>query len=362
MLDFAGAGAQGLTWLHSVGGSSRTILEATDRYSQRSLTGAIGFEPARFTSQGVAQALAVQAYERAQQLASADEPVAGVGCTATIATDRTKKGDHRCFVAAYNGSILQFYNLTMTKGERDRAGEEALVGKLLLNAVAQSCGLSDTLDLGLVEIDTFEAQTISLEPFQQLLAGTRQFVLISSTGLLDTCETPPPNPLLVSGSFNPLHDGHRQMAEIAAYQRGQTVFYELPFINADKAPIDLTEALRRSAQFLDLAPLLLTRTPLFSQKAELFPGATFVLGADTAARLVQPRFYNDDPAEMRVAFDVIRAQGCGFLVAGRVQTNGRFKTMADIEVPEGYAGLFEQIPEDVFRLDVSSSQIRSKLS
>jgi hypothetical protein len=34
-MNFAGAGAQALAWLHSVGGSSRTILEATDRYVPR---------------------------------------------------------------------------------------------------------------------------------------------------------------------------------------------------------------------------------------------------------------------------------------------------------------------------------------
>jgi hypothetical protein len=32
VFEFAGAGSQALTWLHAVGGSSRTILEATDRY------------------------------------------------------------------------------------------------------------------------------------------------------------------------------------------------------------------------------------------------------------------------------------------------------------------------------------------
>ena len=34
--EFAGAGSLALLWLHSVGGSSRTILEATDHYANAS--------------------------------------------------------------------------------------------------------------------------------------------------------------------------------------------------------------------------------------------------------------------------------------------------------------------------------------
>ena len=42
VMNFAGAGAEALAWLHSVGGSSRTILEATDRYVQTSFIEATG--------------------------------------------------------------------------------------------------------------------------------------------------------------------------------------------------------------------------------------------------------------------------------------------------------------------------------
>ena len=36
-------------------------------------------------------------------------------------------------------------------------------------------------------------------------------------------------------------------------------------------------------------------------------------------------------------------------------------TMADVQVPEELAGLFEDIPEETFRADISSTEIRERL-
>ena len=131
-MDFAGAGARSLAWLHGVGGSSRTILEATDRYSSGSLIEAVGFTPERFTSLRVARALAENARRRARQLSPEPGPLFGLGCTATIATDRAKRGDHRCAVAIHSALGSAGYTLTLTKGARDRSGEEELVSLIIL--------------------------------------------------------------------------------------------------------------------------------------------------------------------------------------------------------------------------------------
>ncbi len=42
VLEFAGAGSLALFWLHSQGGSSRTILEAVDRYAALSTIDLLG--------------------------------------------------------------------------------------------------------------------------------------------------------------------------------------------------------------------------------------------------------------------------------------------------------------------------------
>jgi nicotinic acid mononucleotide adenylyltransferase len=322
----------------------------------------IGFAPAQFTSAGVAQAMAVTAYQRASHLVDNAEPVVGVSCTATIATDRVKRGDHRCGVAVYDAASLRQYHLVLRKGQRTRQQEEQLVSLLIIKAIAAACQVNDELALELSAAEVLEEHFESVRLLPQMLAGEVAWLTISSAGNITRGETLS-GVILLSGSFNPLHQGHRQLAEIAARRLQRPLFFELPLVNAAKGQIQPEETLRRSAQFIGFAPLLLTQAPLFSQKAELFPNSVFIVGADTAMRLLQPRFYHDDPAEMFAAFDTIQRQGCHFLVAGRVEPDeDHFLTMADVDIPAGYQDLFEQIPEADFRLDISSSEIRTSFN
>lgn len=357
VIEFAGAGARALAWLHGVGGSSRTILEATDRYAAASLTGAIGFTPDRFTSPQVARALASHAFRRAAQLAGSEAPVAGLGCTATIATDRLKRGEHRCAVALCNAEGVRSYCLTLVKGRRTRRQEEELVSLLILRAVARGCGVTGLPRPELFEPETLTEQYEPADLLQRLLGGEFDWVLVEPDGRMATGQTRPGLALL-SGAFNPLHQGHRQLAELAARELQQEVYFELPVINADKGTIGVAETRRRLAQFAGWGTVVLTRAPLFSQKAESFPHSVFVLGVDTVQRLTEPRFYHDDSGEMWASFATVQATGCHFLVAGRL-VEDRFLTLGDIDLPEPYRPLFEEIPPEKFRVDISSTAIRN---
>jgi nicotinic acid mononucleotide adenylyltransferase len=360
VIEFAGAGAQALAWLHGVAGSSRTVLEATDRYAATSLVSAIGFEPAQFTSSEVAQALARRAYWRACHLAALDTPVVGIGCTATIVTDRIKRGDHRCWVAACDAQGLATYSLTLTKGIRTRQQEENLVSLLLLQAMADSCGVTGLPQPLLKAGESLVKQVETMDLLTRLWNGELEWVAAWPDGQLTTGKTWSGLALL-SGAFNPLHEGHRHMAQVAAKILGRDVFFELPLINAAKGTIPIEEVRRRMAQFSGWATLILTRAPLFSQKAQLFPNSVFVLGVDTAVRLLQPHFYHDDPAEMEDAFQYIRRAGCGFLVAGRLKGD-QFLTLRDIELPPQYQDLFQEILPEHFRIDISSTELREQLT
>jgi hypothetical protein len=161
---------------------------------------------------------------------------------------------------------------------------------------------------------------------------------------------------LLSGSFNPLHAGHERLAQAAAVVLGMPVLFELPVVNADKPPLSYAEVERRLEQFRGRHPVVLTRAPLFRDKAALFPGCVFVVGYDTAARLVEPRYYGGE-ARRDAALAEIRAAGCRFLVAGRA-VGGVFRTLSDIAIPERFRDLFIELPESVFRLDLSSTEIR----
>ncbi len=357
VINFAGAGVQALAWLHSVGGSSRTVLEATDCYSARALIELIGFEPEHFTVPAVARAMATQAYIRACALTEPGTPVAGVGCTATIATDRTKRGDHRICVAWCNAGQVVAYNITLQKG-RSRAEEDAIASLLILRATAEACNLNFNLDLPLLPPETLHASTDAAGLLARLAAGEFSLITAWPEGYLTPAKQFP-KIALFSGSFNPLHVGHRQLAVVAEQRLGQPVFFELPLVNADKSPINPAEAERRLGQFTGLAPVLLTTAPLFGQKAKLFPHSMFVIGVDTASRLIQPRFYGHSHETMLAALEEIRVAGCRFLVAGRAQAGG-FISLKDLALPAGYQDLFEEIPEGDFRMDISSTQLRQQ--
>jgi hypothetical protein len=112
------------------------------------------------------------------------------------------------------------------------------------------------------------------------------------------------------------------------------------------------------AQFRGRGTVELTRAPTFREKARLFPGTTFVVGVDTAERVLDPRYYDGSQARRQAALDEIAQAGCRFLVAGRVDAAGRFVTLAALEVPGRFAPLFTEIPESRFRSDLSSTTLR----
>lgn len=358
VIGFAGAGAQALAWLHGVGGSSRTLLEATDHYAAASLIEAIGFEPEQLTASNVARALATQAYIRACHLAGGDTVPAGIACTATIATDRMKRGDHRACIAICTAEAVTTYELTLAKGRRTRQEEEHLVSLLILKAVARVCDVTGLPELERFKEERLVEQVERCSLLDRVLAGDFNWVAVSPQGRLTPGRTWP-NIAMLSGAFNPLHAGHRQMVSVAAERLQQEVYFELPLINAGKGPLEPAIAEQRLAQFAGRSTVILTRAPLFSQKADMFPHSVFVIGVDTAERLIQPRFYNNDSAEMLASFETIRRAGCRFLVAGRLD-DGRFMTLRDVDLPAGYRELFTEIPEDQFRLDISSTDIRER--
>ena len=357
VFEFSGAGSLALFWLHSVGGSSRTMLEAIDHYSSSSTVALLGYEPEQFVTPKTAREMARRAYQRGLRLSSGSDPVIGIGCTATISTDYTKRGEHHCQLAICQHGLLTRYAVTFLKGKRDRMAEETLVSRIVLNSLAQACGIHISLDLGLDGTERMlKFNEDPSDPLEQLLQATVKTVTINPNGRM-VVDHPLSDLSILSGSFNPLHDGHTRLADAAAKALRIPVVFELPVINADKAPISYLEICRRFRQFSDTDTLILTRSPLFHHKSKLFPNSVFVIGFDTAIRLLDPHYYGGDKSSLHAAFDTISAAGCHFLVTGRLW-QGKYHCLRDLEIHPKYERLFKSLSEDKFRLDVASTTLR----
>ena len=159
-LAVAGAGVRALAWLFEQPGASRTILDAQAPYSMRALEEYAGAAAKQHVSAVEARRMAEAALERARRLAGQESQVAGVACTAAVVTDRPRRGANRCHVAWTKDGGGAAYSLQLNKGERDRNGEEEVVSRLLLNAVAEACGLDERVDMPLL---TGEAITSSVD-------------------------------------------------------------------------------------------------------------------------------------------------------------------------------------------------------
>ncbi|MGD9126085.1 MAG: hypothetical protein PVH19_01795 [Planctomycetia bacterium] len=360
VLALSGGGTGAIKSICETPGATRTLLEAIVPYSSESMTDWLGGKPDRFCSAGTARRMAMVAWFRANKLDDSEAPRAGVSCTASLATDRPKRGEHRAHVAIQTTSFTATRSIFLEKGRRTREEEELLVSRMVIDAIAEACGLQPKLELDLGESESFmRSQTIAPPAWQELLCGKRQEVRIggeekSSKGLFQKSEHE--GLLLFAGAFNPLHRGHRGMAEAAEEIMEQEVEYEISIINPDKPPTDFTQMKERVEQFKD-RPVWLTRAPTFAEKAKLFPRATFIVGIDTLRRIADVKYYGDDPAACRAALERISVRGCRFLVFGR-NTGTGFVGLGHLNLPDVLADICQEVPSEKFREDISSTEIR----
>ena len=356
VLAITGGGSAAISRLLAVPGGSRSVLEAVVPYANAALSEWLSREPDAYCSAETALMMATVAWQRAARLAGDTQNAVGASCTASLSSDQPKRGAHRCWIAMQTAHDTRLTQLTLTKGARSRAEEEALVADLVLAALFGAAGVEASVRHTLIGDEMLQQQLVRPpELIREVWTGERSHVWVRADGAVSAQIAGRPRGL-IPGSFNPLHAGHRELRAVAQAMLGGPVAFELTIANADKPRLDFVSIEQRLAQFQG-EPLAITCAPLFIDKARVFPHTTFVVGFDTAARLVDPRFYGDSVTRMHAALAELRSHGARFLVAGGL-TNAAFQTADKLLLPAGFDDLFDSIPESRFRADISSTTLR----
>jgi hypothetical protein len=356
VLALTGGGTGAAACLLEVPGGSRTILEAVIPYGEQTFGEFLGHRPEHFCSAATSQAMARRARDRARWLAPG-QLVLGLGCAAGLATDRPKRGDHRFHISWVRGGRVVTYSLVLAKGARDRAGEEQVLDAVFLNALAEACGVKDRVEVPLLAGENLQMDGANVAGPAELVAGAGGGWLVEPDGRWRPLATGHKPAALLPGSFNPVHEGHWALAARAEQILGEPLAFELSVNNVDKPSLAEEEVRERLATLCWRGQVAVTGAATFVAKAQVFPGAVFVVGADTAARIVATCYYGNAEG-LAQAMTTIREQGCRFLVAGRVDRSGRYLAPEELALPAEYRDLFRGIPD--FRIDLSSTELREE--
>jgi len=357
-LAATGGGGELVSWLLNHPGASTSVIEVQVPYREEALAAYLGSAgPHRVTAQ-TARDMADRAFVRARRFTGVEEGIVGVGVTAALATSRSRRGEDRAYIALRLPQEYRLFDLHFEKGAADRLAQEEGLSRFVLAVLAEACG-AEAISPPLPDYVKCSQHTLSLQdPLGLLVTGDIELVEFGLDGVWAS-EVERGSRLLFPGSFNPLHEGHERLAVAAGRLSGRRPSLELSVENVDKPSLQRVDIEGRLAAMRGRFSVIMTRAPTFLQKARLFSGCHFAIGYDTATRLLQGKYYEEGEQGMVTALEEFRAGEHCFWVAGRLQA-GKYLALADIDVPAGFAALFAAIPEEDFRVDISSTELRSR--
>ena len=239
-----GGGSGLLSALLGVPGASATVLEARVPYADAALRDFLGAEPSQACSVETARALALRCLLRARQLGGDF----GFAITASLATNRPKRGAHRVHWAFQDATTARSWTCS---GE-DAAGEHCRDSARL--RPARALGTGRALRRRAVRGERGHRDAgVRAGRRRRTRRGRRDGRRLGATRRPFSARAPTlpnaPFRAILPGAFNPLHDGHRRMRADAERRLGMAVGFELCTANVDKPPLDFFEVQSRLRQF-----------------------------------------------------------------------------------------------------------------
>jgi len=356
-LAITGGGVKALDWLLSVPGASNRILEVVVPYSGPSLRKYLGKSIKRSVSLETALILADKAYQEAKHKHPGKNGFVGIGVTASLDTNRLKRSQNKFYMVAKSDKKLLGNCVIFSKeGSRDRASQDNITSLAILSLMYEVVGLQSKIEFNLSNQDKLIRYSKLEDILEGFLQGKKEYIFVDSSGLASDYLNFEGG--IISGSFNPLHQGHIGMMESGSKVLKDTdVIFELSISNVDKPDLDRKELIRRISQFEGLSGIIITHAPMFIEKSRLFPGCKFIVGIDTMERILDKKYYQSK-TDFTNTISEFKKLSIEFLVAGRTDIDGRFKALNDIGIEKSFKSSVSEIPESDFRVDISSRDLR----
>ncbi|MBP1908655.1 hypothetical protein [Methanolobus bombayensis] len=376
VLTITGGGTEVIGKLLRHGGGSDTLLEAIVPYCKESLHDLIGKKPESYASAETAKNMAMAAYRRALFLDSGSEKsdplnLIGIGITCKLA----KRGNEREGRSHEVYFASQSCNRTTVSGIAfncidGREEQERTAANYILDSIASLCdpkkydeqnilmGSADgkTLIIKSEEEVDNEIADLLLKTLESINSGEN-----ATPMKVDLGQSSNEPGIIMSGSFNPCHKNHVEMAMIASEKYNMPVDFEISLANVDKPPVDYIslkerlESVRNCMQDMKKGAsgnIHLSNSPLFADKAVLFPGSVFLIGTDTLNRLFNVNYYRKGE-DMQSLIEHFKKHNIRFLVFRRKNAD----ICEDFDIPD----ICEIVSYDCYADDgTSSTKIRNE--
>jgi len=338
----AGTGILNKLWLEP--GCSAYLSGFSFPYAQEEQVELLGFTPEHYCSQEAAVDLASAAYMKAYRFGG-KKPV-GVGLTASVASEKEHRGDHRIYCCIMTDDMVKINHLTLIKGHGDEArrldGESC--NDLAFYMLCDALGLHHTIFcMGATDATPMATERFFMRPFFHA-GGTRDNATLSS------------NDALMAGAFNPPHEGHFGMAKAYKEALGGDTVFEITVDPPHKDALTVQDMLKRAKLLQGHNRLFCKGDPLYLDKVNRFPGHPILMGADAALRLFDPKW----GVGLQQFLNAIEKSGAAVYVAERM-VDGKLIT----------ANILHRMCLEITRSwspfvplkghwDISSSEIRNK--
>ena len=310
----AGGGQTFASEFMQYGGASKTIAGIYITYGKEIFEEFCGTEVKQFVNPDTARLLAKRSYEKCLKSVEDPQYAIGIGLTCSLATDNEREGrQHKIYVALHCDKYSVVSTTIFERG-LTRAEEEEYCFTTILNCLSHAAD---------VPVDFGEQMQFFIRYIPYMNDATGNLEMVMREDVASKVGDEIDYLVLAPGSFNPFHDGHKQMLNVAQDILGVMPRPEITMYNADKGVLDYIDVKRRIDTIADpyQGMVLVTNARTFLDKARQFAKEgrriIFVIGADTWNRLLDPKYAGN----MNFLYAEFVKINVSFLVFGRIGTS-----------------------------------------